>query len=76
MTTHTNPDSELTIRLNGTLTQIPSDTTLAALATDYVGRTQGIAIALDGEIVPKFDWDTTMLHHGADIDVVSIAQGG
>lgn len=76
MTTPHDPSDALTIRLNGTSTQIPADTTLAALATDYVGRTQGIAIALDGEIVPKFDWGTTLLHQGADVDVVSIAQGG
>jgi sulfur carrier protein len=36
----------------------------------------GIAVALNGAVVPRRGWDTTRLSHGDHVDVVGAVQGG
>ena len=45
-----------------------------ALGLDPTGR--GLAVARNGEIVPRAAWDTTVLAPGDRIDVVGAVQGG
>jgi sulfur carrier protein len=47
---------------------------LVALGLDPGGR--GIAIARNGEVVPRGAWETTTLLPGDRIDVVGAVQGG
>lgn len=53
-----------------------------ATATDAVAASgapepfQGIAVAVDGEVVPRGAWDATELHDGARIEVLQAVQGG
>jgi sulfur carrier protein len=44
----------------------------AAGATD--GR--GVAVALDGEVVPRGQWASTEVHDGQQVEVLRAVQGG
>jgi sulfur carrier protein len=37
---------------------------------------RGVAVALDGEVVPRGEWATTELRDGQQIEVVAAVQGG
>jgi sulfur carrier protein len=37
---------------------------------------RGVAIAVDGEVVPRTRWDSTTLPAGARVEVVQAIQGG
>jgi len=49
------------------------DAVLAAGAPDE-GR--GVAVALDGEVVPRGRWDEQLLSDGQRVEVVQAVQGG
>jgi sulfur carrier protein len=52
--------------------------TLAALLEARVVDTgqRGIAVALNGAIVPRAAWPQTALHPGDSIEIVRVLQGG
>jgi thiamine biosynthesis protein ThiS len=35
-----------------------------------------VAVALDGEVVPRGDWSPTTVHEGQQVEVVHAVQGG
>lgn len=37
---------------------------------------RGVAVALDGEVLPRAQWDSQRLHDGARVEVVGAIQGG
>ena len=37
---------------------------------------KGVAIAIDGEVVPKSEWEQTKLKDGQKVEVVRAVQGG
>lgn len=66
-----------TIRVNGeTMTLAGARLTdlLAALGVDPTRR--GIAIAVDGTVVPRARWDAVLLRGGEEIDIVRPLSGG
>jgi len=66
------------IDLNGDLAVLPDGAVLAdAVRESGVepgGR--GIAVALDGEVVPRSEWSETSLREGQSVEVVAAIQGG
>ena len=68
----------MTIWLNGHASAFEAGTSLAdaihSLAAPLDGR--GIAAAVDGEVVPRDQWQTTELADGQRIEVVQAVQGG
>ena len=36
----------------------------------------GVAVAVDGEVVPRADWQATRLADGARVEVLTAVQGG
>jgi sulfur carrier protein len=65
------------VRLNGR-DEVVSTATLSALlqekAVDVAQR--GIAVAVNGEVVPRAAWDVTPLRSGDRIEIVRARQGG
>lgn len=63
------------IRVNG----VERDHVVESIS-DLVARlhieTRGVAVALDGEVVRRSAWDTTVVHDGASVEVVTAAAGG
>jgi sulfur carrier protein len=48
----------------------------AVLASGAPGEARGVAVALDGEVVPRGRWDDVPLEDGARVEVVQAVQGG
>lgn len=67
------------IILNGEATEHPAATTVAEfLRTRGLDPTdpKGVAVAVNDEVVRKSDWDTTRLHEGDRVEVITARQGG
>jgi thiazole synthase len=66
------------IELNGEPAELAESATLveAALAAGAPESRRGVAIALDGEVVPRSEWGTTPLREGAAVEVLAAIQGG
>lgn len=47
-----------------------------AVSTVVDSDTKGVAVAVNGKIVKKNDWDTTPLKEGDDVVVIRAAYGG
>jgi sulfur carrier protein len=68
----------MTIWLNGRERELTAGATVA----DAVERSggahdgRGIAVAVDGEVVPRHRWQETELAHGQRVEVVQAVQGG
>ena len=66
------------ITVNGTEAQLPAGARIADVLDELgvePGR-RGVAIAIDGEVVPRTQWDTTSLAEDARVEVVQAIQGG
>ncbi|MFL5894176.1 MAG: sulfur carrier protein ThiS [Thermoleophilaceae bacterium] len=68
----------MTVWLNGEPRELPPGTALAgaveAAGADADGG--GIAVAVDGEVIPRARWDETPLADGQRVEVVQAVQGG
>ena len=66
------------IELNGEVWELPAGATLDA-AVRETGAEQGargVAVALDGEVVPRGEWPATALREGQRVEVLAAIQGG
>jgi sulfur carrier protein len=66
----------MTITLNGSTRELTDDITLAALMTDLTGSTRGSAAVVDGEVVPRQEWDEFRLRDGQVVELITAVQGG
>lgn len=66
------------IELNGEAVELADAATLAeaARAAGAPESARGIAVALDGEVVPRSEWESTPLADGATVEVLAAIQGG
>ena len=66
------------IVLNGTPVESAPDERLSAVLSrlGVSGRTQGVAVAVDGEVVPRSDWRDFELQERARVEVLGAMQGG
>jgi sulfur carrier protein len=65
------------VRLNGRTETVPDGGLLAdVLARLGVDDPRGVAVALDGEVVPRGSWATTRLREGQAVEVLRAVQGG
>ncbi len=68
--------SDLSIELNGDPRRLPQGCTLGELVDGEVPDRRGVAVAVDGEVVPRATWDATHLADGARVELVGAVQGG
>jgi sulfur carrier protein len=64
--------------LNGEPRELRDGATVEA-AVEAAGAAEhgrGVAVALDGEVVPRARWEATALHEGQRVEVVQAVQGG
>jgi sulfur carrier protein len=66
------------IRVNGQSEPLGAERTLDALLAEKTADTsqRGIAVALNGAVVPRAAWDKTVLRAGDNIEIVRARQGG
>jgi sulfur carrier protein len=64
--------------LNGTRLELPAGATLesAVLATGAPADGRGVAVAVDGEVVPRGEWSRTPVREGQQVEVLRAVQGG
>ena len=65
---------ELTV--NGEARTLGAGVTLAALLDELGVEPRGVAVAVDGEVVPRRSWADRALAGGEHVEILSIAQGG
>jgi sulfur carrier protein len=65
------------ITLNGDATDVPADTSLEALLV-RCGHTvrRGLAIAMNGEVVPRGRWTDQRVREGDVVELLAATQGG
>lgn len=65
---------ELTV--NGEVRQLADVSTVADLLTAAGAPDRGSAVAVDGVVVPRSEWQTWRLHPGQQVELVHAVQGG
>jgi sulfur carrier protein len=69
--------SQASIRVNGEAEPLAAATLAALLAEKAVDTEQkGIAVALNGAVVPRAAWPETALKPGDNVEIVRARQGG
>ena len=64
------------ITVNGQARQVADELSVDALVREISDRSTGIAVAVNGEVVPRGSWGDTAVRPGDRIDVVTAVQGG
>jgi sulfur carrier protein len=62
--------------VNGERRTVDGPASLADLVSDLTGRATGVAVAVNGEVVPRSAWAATALTRGDAIEVLTAVQGG
>ncbi len=66
----------LSIRLNGETCAMPVGTVAELLAAQGVERPRGVAVAVNGQVVPRHSWEQHRLADGDDVEIVKPIGGG
>jgi sulfur carrier protein len=64
------------ITVNGSPWDGPPGTTVADLVAAFCPSPRGIAVARNGEVIPKSTWHGTEVRAGDAIEIVTAAAGG
>ncbi|GHF73815.1 sulfur carrier protein [Amycolatopsis bartoniae] len=64
------------VQVNGEWRAFPEGTTVAGLVEALGAAPQGIAVALDGEVVRRGDWAEVVVPAGARLEILTAVQGG
>lgn len=64
------------LQVNGAQRDVPDAGTLAEVMAELDAPDRGIAVALDGEVVPRAHWEGTTVADGASVEIVTAVQGG
>lgn len=66
----------MTVTVNGEPRQLAHGTGLAGLVATVTQLASGVAVAVNGEVVPRHAWPGTQLSDGDQVEVVTAVQGG
>ncbi|MDQ4149695.1 MAG: sulfur carrier protein ThiS [Actinomycetota bacterium] len=64
------------VTVNGKIMELEEGTHLPALVERLVDNPKGLAVAVDGSVVPRSEWQSVMLGEGMNVEVVRAVQGG
>lgn len=64
------------IFINDTPVECPENTTITQLFVQQEIQPVNIAVAINDSVVPKANWDTTVLKDGSRIIIIKAVQGG
>lgn len=62
--------------MNGISRTVPDGVTVADVVAATTDQTRGLAVAVNGEVVPRAGWSTTALRDGDRVEVLGATQGG
>ena len=68
----------MNVHLNGTLRTVEGSSTVeaAAVLAGIDSGERGVAIAVDGAVVPRSAWSSTALRDGQRVEIVRATAGG
>jgi sulfur carrier protein len=69
-------DDSVLVTINGNVEQLTTATTVDALVALWCPSPRGVAVAVDGEVIPRSLWPSTQIVPGAVIEIVTAAAGG
>lgn len=72
----TTTDAQIALTVNGDARDVTTGTTVAGLVAELGLPDRGIAVAVDGFVVPCSSWDTTILRDDDTVEIVTAVQGG
>ena len=66
------------VTLNGAERRLPEGATVidAVRESGASDEARGVAVAVDGEVLPRAEWERTWLSDGARVEVLQAVQGG
>jgi sulfur carrier protein len=64
------------IKVNGAETDAPAGASLASVVARVSPRNEGVAVALNGEVVPRAAWAATTVREADSVEVLTAVQGG
>jgi sulfur carrier protein len=66
------------VTINGDRREMPAGATVATVVESLpnVPDGRGVAVAIEGEVVPRTQWPNVALSDGAKVEVVVAVQGG
>lgn len=64
------------VRVNGRELALPEGATVADALREAGAPASGVAVAVDGAVVPRGAWASTALRDGATVEVLTAVQGG
>ena len=62
--------------VNGAPHDVTPGTTVADLVARWCTSPRGVAVAVNGEVVPHSTWDATPIAMGDSVEIVTAAAGG
>lgn len=66
----------ITINVNNTIHQLEVNTSIAQLLSTLKSPVNGIAVAINNTVIPKYNWTETELKDNDDILIIQATQGG
>jgi len=66
----------MTVLVNGERRELDGAVTVAEIVRTFTDEERGVAVALDGEVVPRREWATTLVGDGRRVEVLRAVQGG
>jgi sulfur carrier protein len=64
------------LTVNGMERTLSGGASVAELVAVVTEQTRGVAVAVNGEVVPRAGWPQTTLSDGDRVEVLTAAQGG
>ncbi|GGM22936.1 MULTISPECIES: sulfur carrier protein ThiS [Micromonospora] len=64
------------VTVNGAARTVDVGLSVADLVREVTTQQRGLAVAVNGEVVPRTGWPDTALRDGDRVEVLSAAQGG
>jgi sulfur carrier protein len=64
------------LMVNGDSREVAGDPTVALLVATITVERRGVAVAVNGEVVPRSMWADAGLRDGDRVEVLTAAQGG
>ncbi len=66
----------MTIVINGQRHELPDDATLTDVVARLTRAARGVAVALNGSVVPRGEWQSTALAEADQVEILTAVQGG
>ncbi|NIJ10253.1 sulfur carrier protein [Saccharomonospora amisosensis] len=64
------------VHVNGDEREFPEGSTVTDLLMAMGTEKQGVAVALDGEVVQRRDWADVVVPSGSHLEILTAVQGG